>query len=81
MCCCRVLTGGARGSCTAALGNGGNGSGLTDCLPGCLPLLAGWAWGVLQVVAQHPDMPGADVAAMYAALLAFCGTGAALYLL
>ena len=28
-----------------------------------------------QVVEQHPDMPGADVAAMYSALLAFSGTG------
>lgn len=30
---------------------------------------------VLQVVEQHPEMPGADVAAMYSALLAFSGTG------
>jgi hypothetical protein len=29
----------------------------------------------LQVVEQHPDMPGADVAAMYSALLGFSGTG------
>ena len=27
----------------------------------------------MQVVEQHPDMPGADVAAMYSALLAFSG--------
>lgn len=29
----------------------------------------------VQVVEQHPDMPGADVAAMYSALLGFSGTG------
>jgi vacuolar protein sorting-associated protein 35 len=29
----------------------------------------------LKVVEQHPEMPGADVAAMYSALLAFSGTG------
>ena len=30
----------------------------------------------VQVVEQHPDMPGADVASMYSALLGFSGTGA-----
>ena len=53
-----------------------------DSPTGC-PAALLWlgVWVRVQVVAQHPDMPGADVAAMYAALLAFCGTGALLLLL
>ena len=36
---------------------------------------AGFRPSTVQVVEQHPEMPGADVAAMYSALLAFSGTG------